>query len=190
LRPRFRTLTLSLALITASPFIGALLTVYWSHYSSQIQRKVSFIVKVKAIARIFLAVCIGISPLPSFYVTVIVVYWIIEFIADPAYAQTMKEIYPGDHRGRAMGYVRTEMALIAVVLTYVGGTLLDLISYRILFPLGAALLGSRYFIYGHQRDNLSLHRDRIDVSFGNKDRFHSLLLAHGAERRSDVVAQG
>ncbi|MBE0478641.1 MFS transporter [Candidatus Aerophobetes bacterium] len=129
----------SLALLTASTFIGALLAAYWGHRSSKLTRKVSFIVKIKVAARIFLAVLIGISSLPAFYITVILIYWIIEFIADPAYAQTMKEIYPGAHRGRALGYVRTEMALVAIVFTYLGGVLLDITSYRIIFPLGAGL---------------------------------------------------
>jgi len=67
----------------------------------------------------------------------------------------MKEIYSDDYRGRAMGYVRMEMAIVAAFASYLGGFLLDHFSYRYIFPLGAmfGILSVTYFgkikIYGY-----------------------------------------
>ena len=142
-----RATDFQIALLTSAPFIGALFAFYWSHHSSQ-RRKMPFLVKIKGIARgILLFMFLAVNP--WLFVILVLLYWFFETAGSPAYSGIMKDIYPTRYRGRAMGYVRVELALAAVLATYIGGILLNIgpDSYRWVFPLGAVfgLLALAFF---------------------------------------------
>ena len=127
-----------IALLTSAPFLGSLFTLYWSRLSNK-RSKMKFFLRVKILARaaIFLMV-LAINP--WIFIAVVFLNALFEQAGSPAYTGIMKEIYPDSLRARAMGYVASEHALSAIFACYIGGFLLDRMSYRYIFPL-AALIG-------------------------------------------------
>jgi len=143
-----------MALITSAPFMGALFTLYWARLSDNAVSQMGFYVKVKLLARgVILLFFLAINP--WIFIILIFLNSLLEQAGSPAYLGIMKKIYSDDYRGRAMGYVRMEMAIVAVFASYLGGFLLDHFSYRYIFPLGAmfGILSVTYFgkikIYGY-----------------------------------------
>jgi len=127
-----------MALLSAAPFLGALFTLYWSRLSNRVD-KMKFFIGIKILARtVLFLMFFAINP----WIFIIVVFLnaFFEQAGSPAYTGIMKEIYPDSFRGRAMGYVRGEQAISAILACYIGGVLLDRISYRLIFP-SAAVLG-------------------------------------------------
>jgi len=105
-----------------------------------------FFILVKMIARVSIFLMFFAVD-PWFFIVVVFLNALFELAGSPAYAGIMKEIYPDSFRGRAMGYVRSEQAISAVFASYIGGILLDRISYRYIFPLAtiAGILSLLYF---------------------------------------------
>jgi len=135
-----------MALITSAPFMGALFTLYWARLSDNAVSQMGFYVKVKLLARgVILLFFLAINP--WIFIILIFLNSLLEQAGSPAYLGIMKKIYSDDYRGRAMGYVRMEMAIVAVFASYLGGFLLDHFSYRYIFPLGAmfGILSVAYF---------------------------------------------
>jgi MFS family permease len=135
-----------MALITSAPFMGALFTLYWARVSDNAVSQMGFYVKVKLLARgIILLFFLAINP--WIFILLVFLNSLLEQAGSPAYLGIMKKIYSDDYRGRAMGYVRMEMAIVAVFACYLGGFLLDHFSYRYIFPLGATfgILSIIYF---------------------------------------------
>jgi len=125
-----------MALISCAPFLGALFTLYWARLSDNAVSQMGFYVKVKLLARaVILFAFLAINP--WIFIFIVFLNSLLEQAGSPAYVGIMKKIYSDDYRGRAMGYVRMEMAIVAVFASYLGGFLLDHFSYRYIFPLGA-----------------------------------------------------
>jgi len=153
------------AAITSFPFVGALFAIFWAHHSSR-RPKMAFVVRFKTIAR-----CILLFTLfaynPAIFVLIVLLYWIFELGASPAYTGIMQDIYPEEHRGKAMGYVRVEMALAAIGITYLTGFLLDKISFRYVFPVGA-LFGLVYLLFFSR---IKVGSDKLVPRDNNKESF-------------------
>ena len=124
-----------MAFLTASSTIGALFTFFWAHYSSN-RRKMPFVTRMKGIARMLLFLMV-LAVNPWAFIFLVFLYWFFEMAGAPAYVGIMKEIYSEEHRGKAMGYVRVEMAMAMIFSSWLGGLLLDRLTYRYLFPAGA-----------------------------------------------------
>ncbi len=135
-----------MALLSSAPFMGALFTLYWARLSNTAVSQMGFYVKVKLLARsVILFAFLAVNP--WIFILLVALNSLLEQAGSPAYVRIMKEIYSDDYRGRAMGYVRMEMALAAVFTAYLGGFLLDHFSYRYIFPVGAVfgILSVAYF---------------------------------------------
>jgi len=135
-----------MALLSSAPFMGALFTLYWARLSATAVSQMDLYVKIKLVARaVILFAFLAINP--WIFILLVFLNSLLEQAGSPAYVRIMKEIYSDDYRGRAMGYVRMEMALVAVFTAYLGGFLLDHFSYRYIFPLGAmfGILSVTYF---------------------------------------------
>lgn len=65
------------------------------------------------------------------------VFWILEGIPGPAYAQILQTIYPPQYRGRALGLVRLCMVIMITIATPIAGILLDNIGYQVIFPIAS-----------------------------------------------------
>jgi len=123
------------ALITAAPFFGNLMTYYWAH-RAQIEGEKKFVVWGNFIARsLFFAMAFIVSPLAFTVVASIGLFF--STISRPAYVGVLSQIYPEQYLGRAMGFVLVGSSAAAMIAAYFGGKLLDVVGYRWIFPIGA-----------------------------------------------------
>jgi len=125
-----------MGLLTAAPFIGALFTIYWHRLSDAAISQMGFFVKVKLLARAAILLT-AVATNPWIFIIIVFINSLLEQAGSPAYVGIMKRVYSDNYRARAMGYVRTEMAIVAIFASYIGGFLLDHFSYRYIFPIGA-----------------------------------------------------
>lgn len=138
---------LQMGFLSAIPFIGALFTFLWADYSSK-RKKMPFLILAKGIGRgaLFL---MFFSSQPWMFLLTVFLFYFFEFAGMPAYGGIIQDIYPREHRGKAMGYVKAEMVLAIILFSYIAGYLLSLgeRSYTYIFPLGAVfgLLSLAFF---------------------------------------------
>lgn len=126
-----------MALLSMAPFIGSLFTLYWSRLSSN-TNEMHFFLFIKFLARIvLLLMCLAVNPF--IFIFVVFLNSLLEQAGSPAYVGIIKQIYPEEYRGRAMGYVRVEQAISAIFACWIGGILLDHYNYQYIFPLSALL---------------------------------------------------
>ncbi|MCD6256874.1 MFS transporter, partial [Candidatus Aerophobetes bacterium] len=118
-----------MGLLTAAPFIGALFTIYWHRLSDAAISQMGFFVKVKLLARAAILLT-AVATNPWIFIIIVFINSLLEQAGSPAYVGIMKRVYSDNYRARAMGYVRTEMAIVAIFASYIGGFLLDHFSYR------------------------------------------------------------
>ena len=127
-----------MALLSMAPFIGSLFTLYWSRLSSN-TNEMHFFLFIKFLARIvLLLMCLAVNPF--IFIFVVFLNSLFEQAGSPAYVGIIKQIYPEEYRGRAMGYVRVEQAISAIFACWIGGILLDHYNYQYIFPLSAFYL--------------------------------------------------
>ncbi len=124
-----------MAFLTTTSLIGALFTFFWAYYSSN-RKKMPFMIRMKGTARVLLFLMV-LAVNPWAFIFLVFLYWFFEMAGSPAYTGIMKEIYSEEHRGKAMGYVRVEMGMAMIFSSWLGGFLLDRVSYRYVFPVGA-----------------------------------------------------
>jgi DHA1 family multidrug resistance protein-like MFS transporter len=138
---------LQMGFLTTAPFIGALFAFFWAHYSSE-KRKMPFLILVKGIGRGALFLMLF-SFQPWMFIFTVFLFYFFEFAGSPAYGGIVQDIYPKEHRGKAMGYVQAEMLLAIILFSYIAGYLLFLgeRSYTYIFSLGAifGLLSLAFF---------------------------------------------
>lgn len=131
------TSPLLLAIMTAAPFIGNCFALLWAN-AMEGKHKMPFAVGSWYFARaVFIAMLFATSSLT--FSLVVIVGQFCSTVASPAYAAIMKDIYPDEHRGRIMGYVRVITAFTTIIATLIVGVLLKSVSYRWIFPVGAIL---------------------------------------------------
>lgn len=126
-----------IAFMTAAPFVSAFFALYWAHLAERTTKK-RHIFYAGMFSRAFLFGMLFIfAPLP--FVVIVFISQFLTSLIIPAYAGMMNEIYPDEHRGKAMGYVRVGALCAMMIATYFGGRWLDAGSfvYRWVFPLGA-----------------------------------------------------
>jgi MFS family permease len=122
-----------LALMTAAPFIGNLLALFWAH-AMEGRPKLPFVVWSHLAARLmFLLTPFAVTPLR--FALIVASAQILGSIATPAYAAVIKEVYPDDQRGRIMSYTRAALFSAGVLTTFLVGPLLKHISYQFVFPV-------------------------------------------------------
>jgi MFS family permease len=101
--------------------------------------KMPFVVWSWTLARgLLLLMALATRSLP--FVMIAVATMFIGTVATPAYTSIMKEVYPDRSRGRLMGSIRMGLQAMTLVSTLIVGRLLDLTSYRVVFPI-AGLVG-------------------------------------------------
>ena len=124
-----------LSLITAAPAAGNILAVLSAPYL-QGRHKMPYMVAAWTFGRgLFLLMPFVVLPLP--FALIVVAHWLIVSLPLPGYVEIMQRIYPDAYRGRAMAYVRVGFTACITLMTPLFGRLLDVWSYRYLFPLVA-----------------------------------------------------
>ncbi len=140
-----------LALITAAPFLGNLLAMFWAR-AMEGQRKVPWVVGSWGAARLVVMLslfAVGAWP----FALVISLAQIIGTIATPAYAAVIKEVYPDDQRGRIVSLTRAAIIAAQMVSTLIAGWLLSstafgpLKGYQVVFPVAAIVGVAGAWIY-------------------------------------------
>lgn len=129
-----------IGLMTAAPFIGNMFALFWAN-AMEGRRKLPYVVWSCGIARaLFMFTLFATTPLR--FALLISVIQITATVAGPAYSAVMKEVYPDEHRGRIMAYIRIGLAFATFVSTLVVGQLLKRgsLDYTHIFPI-AGLLG-------------------------------------------------
>ncbi|MER3473458.1 MAG: hypothetical protein C4335_05365 [Armatimonadota bacterium] len=139
---------LEISLLTAAPFIGSLLAPLWARQMVG-RSKMPFCVYSWIFARALFFGMLLVTQAWQF-VLLIGTAQIIGSISGPAYTALMKDIYPDEERGRAMGLVRVGAYSALFVVSFIAGHLLDAgVPFRWLFPastvigIAAALCFSR-----------------------------------------------
>lgn len=142
---------MAISMMVAAPFFGNMVALFWAN-AMEGRPKMPFAVGswIAGRAILLLMAC---TVAPFWYAAIIFLSQFIGTAASPAYAAIMKDVYPDEHRGRIMGYVRVLMAAVMIVTTLIVGKVLDLNihSYRLIFPIGgivgiaAAIVFSRIY---------------------------------------------
>lgn len=139
-RDRLHSSVALIGLITAAPFIGNMFALFYAN-AMEGRSKMPYVVWSGGIARaLFVFTLFATTPLK--FALLVSAIQIIASVASPAYAAIMKEIYPDEHRGRIMAYIRVGMALMAFISTLLVGQLLKhhLMGFNGIFAL-AGLVG-------------------------------------------------
>lgn len=138
-----------LATITAAPFVGNLLALFFAQ-ALEGRRKLPFVVVFHLMARsIVLLSCFAYDAWS--FALIISMTQVIGMLATPAYAAVIKAVYPDSQRGQILSYTRGCLVLAQIGGTLVAGWLLAIWGYRLVFPiatllgLGAALVFSRIY---------------------------------------------
>jgi MFS family permease len=130
---------LEISLLTAAPFIGSLLAPLWARQMVG-RDKMPFCVYSWTFARALFFGMFLVNQAWQF-VLLIGTAQIIGSISGPAYTSLMKDIYPDEERGRAMGLVRVGSYSAVLIVSFIAGHLLDSgVSFQWVFP-AAALIG-------------------------------------------------
>jgi MFS family permease len=127
----------ALALITAAPFLGNLFALFWAR-AMEGRRKVPF-VKWSHITARSLVLLMALAKSPWAFAGVISGAQVIGTVATPAYAAVIKDVYPDEQRGRIMSLTRAALLTAQIAATFAAGWLLARYSYRLLFPIAAAV---------------------------------------------------
>jgi MFS family permease len=120
------------------------------------------------------------------FVAILVATNLLASVAEPANASVVQHVYPQPQRGRALATVRLVAGVLAVLLALVAGYILNVFSYRVVFPL-AALAGMaaslRYWKMPVPRDATETPCERPGLKAAvavlrEDSRFRRLLAAH------------
>lgn len=130
----------AIAIMSAAPFIGNLLSPVWARQMEG-RAKMPFVIGSWVVARFLLLLIPLLAGGPWGFVALVGGLQFIGTISSPAYTSLMRDIYPDRARGRLMGYVRVGAQTCMFFSTMAAGRLLDhTLSFRVLFPI-AGLFG-------------------------------------------------
>jgi len=127
------------ALITSIPFYGLLLSLFWASGQTRFASPLAFVTFATSVTRILFLGMAWVTG-PKAFVACACLAQFLAPIHGPAYTEVMRQIYPGQIRGKAMGSVRMAASVATMLAAALGGKLLDLIGFRMIFPV-AALAG-------------------------------------------------
>ena len=139
-----------LAVMTAAPFLGNLLALFWAR-AMEGRKKLPFVrwSHTGARAMVFLSMfAVGAWP----FAAVMSLCQIIGTVATPAYATIMNAVYPDDQRGRLLGYTRAAILAAQIMSTLLAGWLLGFVSYRVIFPIAAVIGMVAAFVFSKIMD--------------------------------------
>ncbi len=128
---------LILAVMTAAPFIGNLMALFWAR-AMEGKAKVPFVKWSHLGARFMILLAVFASGAWQFAL-VVSLCQIIGSIATPAYAAIIKEVYPAEQRGQILAYSRAAILVAQIISTLVAGWLMGFVSYQWVFPCAAVI---------------------------------------------------
>jgi MFS family permease len=126
-----------ISLMLAAPWFGGTLCLVWAS-AMEGKSTMRFVVNSWVVARVLVLLMVF-AVNPYVFAAIVIAYQFISTICAPGYTSIMRAIYPDDHRGKLMGYVRVAMMVVATVTTLAVGPILKQWdwSYRAVFPIAA-----------------------------------------------------
>lgn len=126
------------ALLTSVPLLGHSLSLYCLRWQRRFPSPLSFVAFVTALSRILFLGMAWVTG-PAAFISCACLAQFFVPLHTPAYVEVMRRFYPESIRGKAMGSVRTVTAVATMLAAGVGGRLLDLAGFRVIFPLAAVV---------------------------------------------------
>lgn len=154
-----------ISLLTAAPFIGSLLAPLWARQMLG-KAKMPFCVYSWTFARALFFGMFLVTQAWQF-VFLVCAAQIIGAVSGPAYTALMKDIYPDEERGRAMGLVRVGAYSAVFIVAFIAGHLLDMgVPFKWVFAGGAliGIAGAWSFNRIPIRENPSQRTEQANVS--------------------------
>ncbi|NLC58437.1 MAG: MFS transporter [Armatimonadetes bacterium] len=128
---------LELSILSAAPFLGSLLAIFYAH-AVEGRRKVRSMVGPFILCRVILF-CVAFAHGSLAFVLLVGLAQLVAGVAGPATAAVLKEIYPDDSRGRIMSYNRVALTVTSALIALPAGWLLKQVGYQLLFPVAAVV---------------------------------------------------
>jgi MFS family permease len=156
---------LEISLLTAAPFIGSLLAPLWARQMVG-RAKMPFCVYSWTFARALFFGMLVVTQAWQF-VLLIGLAQIIGSISGPAYTALMKDIYPDEERGRAMGLVRVGSYSAVLIVSLIVGHLLDSrVPFKWVFPVaaGVGIAGAWCFSRVPVKESSALEAQQVRLS--------------------------
>lgn len=147
-RDRLHASVVLISVMTAAPFIGNMFALFWAN-AMEGRKKIPYVVWSCAIARL-LFVLMLFATTPLRFAVLVSVIQMIATVASPAYAAVMKEVYPDEHRGRIMAYIRVGLAATTFASTLIVGQLMKRgnVDFTHIFPIAGLLGVASALIFG------------------------------------------
>lgn len=151
-----------ISLIVAAPWVGNMLCLVWTN-AMEGRSTMRFVTNAWYLSRGMVLLMVFAAN-PYVFAAIAIGYQFISQIALPGYTTIIKAVYPDDHRGKMMGYVRMAMMFVATGATLVAGWILRNWgwSYRVVFPV-AAVFG---VVSAYMFSTIHLPGDRTKASDG------------------------
>ena len=128
-----------IALLSASGAVGNLFNPVIAHHIRG-RAKLPHAVWPLFVGRSFyLLMLMPLASIAPIYVSVCFLANAFSALSSPAYAAVIRDAYPAERRGRLMGLVRVLAVAGAMVGALVGGSVLERVSFRLVFPAAAVL---------------------------------------------------
>ncbi|MBI3333580.1 MAG: MFS transporter, partial [Candidatus Omnitrophica bacterium] len=127
---------LQVALLTSVPLLGHTLSLFWASRQVHFESPVAYVTFATSISRVMFLGMAWVQG-PAAFVACACMAQFLAPVHSPAYTEVMRQIYPEGMRGKAMGSVRMCASVSTMLAASVGGKLLDLIGFRLVFPVAA-----------------------------------------------------
>jgi MFS family permease len=135
------------ALLTSIPFYGHTLSLFWASRQVHFASPLAYVTFATSITRVLFLGMAWVNG-PVQFVACAMLAQFLTPIHGPAYTEVMRQIYPEEIRGKAMGSVRMAGSVATMVAATLGGKLLDVAGFRVVFPIAAVAGVVASWIFG------------------------------------------
>lgn len=131
--------------IAAAPFYGLLSASLWGQLSAKGEKLPWVYLPALACRGLFALTAWVVNPL--LFTALVILYFLINGIQQPAYTALVRSIYPDAYRGRLMSLVRLWLTFIQLLALFAAGYLLDVYGQPLSFTLAAVagVIGAFFF---------------------------------------------
>ena len=136
-----------IALLTSIPFYGHMLSLFWVSRRVHFASPLAYVTFVTAMTRVLFLGMAWVTG-PTAFVACACLAQFLAPIHGPAYTEVMRQIYPEEIRGKAMGSVRMASSVATMLAASLGGRLLDLVGFRYIFPVAALAGVAASWVFG------------------------------------------
>jgi MFS family permease len=123
-------------LLSSIPFFGHLLSFFWASRQARFASPLAFVSFANAVTRVLFLGMAWVQG-PTAFVACACLAQFLAPVHSPAYTEVMRQIYPEEIRGKAMGSVRMALSVATMLAAALGGKLLDVVGFRMIFPIAA-----------------------------------------------------